>query len=350
MLFCVAVFSCTREKPQSARADTAAQADAGGRFSIVVFVPGIKSGSAIYEMLADGVVKAVEDAPAKGVNAAVSVHIVEGGFNQAQWEEKVTALAASGDYTLIVSSNPSLPAIVQSVSAKFPNQRFLLFDGELTGNARVFTLRYNQREQAYMAGFLAALIAEEAGGGRGVPLVVGIIAGQEYPAMNQVILPGYEEGAKAAVPGTTVDFRVVGNWFDANKAASLASGMIGGGARVILSVCGGAGDGVVQAAQEAGAKVIWFDSSGYDVRPGVIAGSSIVRQDKAAYEMTLAYLQGALAFGQAQIVGVADGFVDFDDENLLYKAVVSEEVREKQDAMLKELRSGQLKLAPPQIK
>jgi len=310
-------------------------------------------------MLADGTKKAADDFAAANPGNNPAVTTIEGGFNQAEWESQVTTLAASGSYDLIVSSNPSMPEIVTSVSAKFPKQKFLLLDGELEGNPNVYTLRYNQREQAYMAGYIAALTAldssveindqtagqtaTQAAIPKGIKRI-GLVAAQEYPIMNNVILPGYTEGAKAVDPDFDVDFRVVGNWFDAAKAAELAAAMIREGEKVLLPIAGGAGQGVVQAATETGAKVIWFDTNGYAIRPGTIIGSSILRQDKAAYEKVTLFLKGALPFGKAEIAGVAGGFVDFVEDDPLYIAAVSQAVRDKQAEMIARLRSGELKL------
>jgi simple sugar transport system substrate-binding protein len=316
--------------------------------SIAVFVPGAASGSPIYEMLIDGVRRAVSEYNNEENGKSASALVIEGGYNQAEWEGKLTTLAASGDYDLIVSSNPSIPALAQAVQAKFPNQRFLLLDGELSGNPNIYTLRYNQREQAYMAGYLAALLLEEAkvktgGGNIGK---IGLIAGQEYPAMLQTILPGYREGASAVNSGITVDFRVVGNWYDAVKCTELASGMIKSGCRVLLCIAGGANEGAVQAAVEAteqgisgGVKIIWFDVNGYAIRPPYIAGSCVLFQDKTAYNKTKLFLEGELPFGEAETAGVRDGYVDFVEDDPLYTAAVSAAVREKQHEMLERLRA-----------
>jgi len=325
---------------ESEKAEKASETGA----SIVVFIPGVMAGSPIYEMLAEGIKKAAEDFAASNQGAAPSVTVIEGGFNQAEWESQVTTLAASASYDLIVSSNPSLPDIVSSVSTKFPKQKFLLLDGELEGNPNVYTLRYNQREQAYMAGYIAALASLEAIGAEPGAKRIGLVAAQEYPVMNNVILPGYIEGALAVDPGFSVDFRVVGNWFDAAKAAELAAGMIRGGVKVLLPIAGGAGAGVVQAASEADAKVVWFDTNGYAIRPGTVIGSTILRQDKAAYEKTTLYLKGALPFGKAEIAGMAQGFVDFVEDDPLYISSVNPSLREKQAALVASLRSGKLKL------
>lgn len=316
--------------------------------SIVVFVPGVTSGSPIYEMLVAGVQKAVDE------KSGTSLKVIEGGFNQAEWESKITSIAASGAYDLIISSNPAMPAICEAVAAKFPKQKFLLFDGQLAGNLQIYTLRYNQREQAFLAGYVAALVAQNAGttqGGRGgssgassgTPKL-GLIAGQEYPAMNTIILPGYLQGARAVDSNFSVDFRVVGNWYDADKGSELASSMIREGARVILPISGGANQGVVQAASDSGAKVVWFDVNGYGIKPGVVVGSAILRQDKAAYKKTKLYLEEKLPFGKAELVGVADGYVDFVDDDPLYVQTVNEPIRKRMADIVARFRNGTLSL------
>ena len=310
--------------------------------SIAVFIPGVMAGSAIYEMLAEGTEKAAADYDST-TGRVTPVTVIEGGFKQAEWETQVTTLAASASYDLIVSSNPSLPDIVASVSLKFPNQKFLLLDATLEGNPNVYTLRYNQREQAYMAGYIAALVSLEMSPAEEVR-IVGLVAAQEYPVMNNIILPGFIEGARAVDPAFSVDFRIVDNWFDAARAAELAAAMIRGGAKVLLPIAGGAGVGVIQAASEAGAKIVWFDTNGYSIRPGTVIGSAILRQDLAAYEKVTRYLEGNLPFGKAEVAGTADGFVNFVEDDPDYIAAVSGAVRQKQAELIALIRSGQLKL------
>ncbi|MDR2143991.1 MAG: BMP family ABC transporter substrate-binding protein [Treponema sp.] len=336
-----ALFSGCAEKKTAAAANTPAEKTIG------VFIPGVISGSPVYEMLAVGVQAAAD--------GRAGVTLIEGGYNQAEWENKVTAMAASASYDLIVSANPSLPNIVSVVSGKFPNQHFLLLDGELDGNPMVYTLRYNQREQGYMAGYLAALItaalspenefSPESGRSpdRSVKRI-GLVAAQEYPVMNNIILPGYLEGARAVDPGFEADFRIVGNWYDAARAEELAADMIRGGVKAILTISGGANEGVVQAAHSAGAKVLWFDNNGYNVRPGTVAGCAVLAQDKAAYNQVRRWLDGELPFGKAETLGVAEGYVDFIQDDPDYILGVPEDIRKKQAAMIAKIRSGELAL------
>ncbi|MCL1815186.1 MAG: BMP family ABC transporter substrate-binding protein [Treponema sp.] len=309
---------------------------------IGVFVPGVTSGSPIYEMLARGVLAAAERYNTDAGSERVTVTIIEGGYNQAEWENKLTAMTASGSYDLIVSSNPSLPDIVSRVSVHFPQQYFLILDGELRGNPRVYTLRYNQREQAYMAGYIAALETEA----NGTVKKIGLVAAQEYPVMNNIILPGFLEGARAVHPAYEVDFRIVGNWYDAAKAAELASDMIRGGVRVLLCIAGGANEGVVNTAGQRDAKVVWFDTNGYNIKPGTVIGSSVLYQDLAAYNQVSRFLSGTLPFGIAETFGVNDNYVDFVQDDPVYFETVPGELRKKQAAMIEKIRSGELTLQP----
>ena len=103
--------------------------------SLAVFVPGVVSGNPVYEMLVSGVEKACSEA---GESAELTV--IEAGTNQAEWAEKLTALASSGKYDGIISSNPSLPALVEPLTEQFPSVKWLLLDGYLEGNPNVATL------------------------------------------------------------------------------------------------------------------------------------------------------------------------------------------------------------------
>jgi simple sugar transport system substrate-binding protein len=120
--------------------------------------------------------------------------------------------------------------------------------------------------------------------------------------------------------------------------------MILGGVKVILCISGGANEGVLQAASERGAKVVWFDTNGYALRPGTVVGSAVLYQEQAAYEQTKRYLAGNLPFGSAEVVGVADGYVDFIEDDPNYIAAVTPVIREVQGRLIERIRSRTLLL------
>ncbi|MBN1647686.1 MAG: BMP family ABC transporter substrate-binding protein [Spirochaetales bacterium] len=281
------------------------------RYDIAVFVPGVVDGSPTYEMLVQGVQKAVSE------SAGAGIKVIEGGFNQGEWQEKLTSLAATGQFELIVSSNPAIPEICAKITEFYPKQKFLLLDGYLPGNTAIYTFRYNQFEQGYLIGYFGAMFTDNLTKGKNSKIRLGLIAGQEYPDMNLSIRPGFERGLKDYLDAGSVDFRVLGNWYDAAKAAELANSMYDQGVDVILSICGGASQGIIKTAGDRHKYVLWFDNNGYSIAPGVIIGCSGIAQTDVAYEKTKAAIQGKLPFGTAEFEGVREKRVFFIDDDPL---------------------------------
>ena len=309
-------------------------------YSIGVFVPGVVDGSPTYEMMVRGVQSAADEEGAR-------VAVVEGGFNQSTWEEGVMSMAASGEYDLIVTSNPSMPEIASSVADAVPEVEFLVLDGYLAGHPRIHTILFNQQEQAFLSGYFAGLITQSTMEQSNAVPRIGLLAGQEYPIMNEVILPAYRLGLQSVVSDGTVDFRVLGNWFDAGKAQEITVDMISQGSDTILTIAGGGNQGTIAAARERGAYVLWYDDSGYDQAPGIVVGSSFVRQDAAGYEATAAAIRGELAFGEAQVLGVADGAVSFDTDHEAFRAAVPAGIRQEMEALINRMEEGELTLEMP---
>lgn len=165
--------------------------------------------------------------------------------------------------------------------------------------------------------------------------------------MNEVILPGYELGLRTVADTGEVDFRVLGNWFDAGGAQEIATDMMARGSDVVLTIAGGGNQGVIAAARERGAYVLWYDDSGYDQAPGIVVGSSFVRQDEAAYDATLRAIEGDLAWGEAVLLGVADGAVSFDTEHPAFRSNVPRGVAAEMEDLLERMRAGELQLEMP---
>jgi len=336
MMLCVPLaFSCSDAK-------AAAKPQNSANYAIAVFVPGVVSGSPVYEMLVAGVKRAVDEEVAAGKKTTYEV--IEAGTAQAEWGTKITSLCADKKYNLIISSNPSIPQIIAPVSEQFPDQDFLVFDAFNEGNSHVTTFRYNQREQAYISGYQAALVSASSMKYANKQKKIGLIAGQEYPAMNDIILPAYLEGAKAVDPSFTVDFRIVGNWYDAAKGAELARAMKAAGVDVIMPIAGGANQGVVSAAKEDGFYVAWFDDNGYAQAPGYVIASSIMAQERLAYEKTKSWIDGTLTRGIPSTVGIADKYIDFVATDPAYIETVPQILRDKQAALMQKLYAGELAL------
>jgi basic membrane lipoprotein Med (substrate-binding protein (PBP1-ABC) superfamily) len=178
---------------------------------------------------------------------------------------------------------------------------------------------------------------------------IGAVVAQEYPVLTQQILPGFQQGFRAVDPSFTLDYRVIGNWSDANKAADLANSMIDTGVSVILPIAGGAGQGVIKAAQNRGVFVVYFDSNAYSLAPGTIVGCATLDQQRAVYESLKKAMQGTLPFGTAAVVDARAGYVDFADTDPLYTRNVPADLRAQMQTVIRKLRAGALILPVPRM-
>ncbi|HAK69103.1 MAG TPA: BMP family ABC transporter substrate-binding protein [Treponema sp.] len=302
--------------------------------SIAVFVPGIMADSPTYAHFAAGVQAGVDEYNSKlqDKSLSASVYIMEAGTNQAEWQSKLTALAADGSYDVIFSSNPSIPELADPLTKQFPNQKFILMDGALDGNNNIACVSYNQKEQTYLSGYISGLMSKTH--------KVGLIAAQEYPVMNNVLYPYYAKGAADAYEGTTCDFRIVGNWYDAAKGAEIADALYSQGVDVILPICGGASQGVISSAVEHGFYLSYIDENSFVKAPGTVISSCATKQELASKECVLAFLNGSTEWGKTKVVGLQQGYIEFIQDDPLYNSTVPENIRKTMAELVSDLMTG----------
>lgn len=299
--------------------------------SIAVFIPGVMAGSPIYEELDQGVREATQ-------NLEITVKTIEGGFNPGEWPEKIKEISATGLYDLIVSSNPSIPEIFNEVSKDFPNQKFICLDGKLEGNSNIYTAQYQQFDQAYLAGYMAGLVTLSNMSGANPEKKVGLVIAHHYPVLDEVLIPGFKKGLKDVDAEIEVDIRIVGNWWDATKAAELTNLMIENGADTFLSISGGATQGVITQCQDKGKYIIHFDSNGYYKAPGTVVGSTIIRQKELTSKIITEFINGEIPFGEAHTFTAKDGYIDFIQDDPLYQDNVPEEIKNEIAKVVKKIK------------
>ncbi|MDR0910615.1 MAG: BMP family ABC transporter substrate-binding protein [Spirochaetaceae bacterium] len=275
------------------------------KVSVLVYITGQMAGSPPYQMLADGATKFAAS------NPNVTVKVYEAGFNQAEWESQLEEQVASGEYNLVLGSNPSLPEICANVGKKFPDIKFIITDAELKGNPQIATYLYNQYEQALYLGYLAGLITTSDMPHANADKKLGFIAAQEYPLLSKHIVPGFTAGAQMVDPAITVDFRVIGNWYDANKAAELAGSAMDTGVDCFSSIAGGTAAGMNKTLQDRGGYAVAFNTNEYASFPGVIVGCGIEEQEKLVTEIMNSCLSGTMHYGDSKTVGAKEGYLGF---------------------------------------
>jgi simple sugar transport system substrate-binding protein len=312
-LFILISFSC--EKKSSPQREK--------KLSVLVFITGVIAGSPPYELMAQG----AEEFSQK--NGNISVKIYEAGMNQAEWEPQLTQMVSTSEYDIVLGSNPSLPEICANIAKNFPNQKFIITDAQYEGNPQIRTYLYDQYEQSFFLGYLAGLVTTSNMANANAAKRIGFIAAQEYPLLTRQMTPGFLEGAKLADPHIELDFRVIGSWADANKAAELASAMMSSGVDVFTAIAGGAAQGMIKTAAEKGAYIVWYNTNVYAQAPGVIVGCGIMEQKKLVMEILQDVLDGKIQYGMSQTVGIKDGYINFDFDDPLFISGLPLEIREK---------------------
>ncbi|MDR0449680.1 MAG: BMP family ABC transporter substrate-binding protein [Treponema sp.] len=320
-----------------------ARTEPSSSLSVLVYITGMVAGSPSYEMLARGAEAFAQS------HSNVTVKVYEAGFNQAEWEEQLSSLVAGGAYDIVLGSNPSLPEICESVGKKFPGQKFIITDAEHSGNPRISTYLYNQYEQSFYLGYLAGLVTTSSMPKANPAKKIGFIAAQEYPLLSRHIVPGFLEGARLADPGIELDFRVIGNWFDANKAADLASSMIDSGVDVFASIAGGAAQGMIRAAEQRGAYVVFHNTNEYSLAPGVIVGCGLMEQEKLVREILSDALAGTVQYGVSRTVGVKEGYLGFAADDPAYTSSLPPDIRDRFDAFMDDIRGGRAAYTAPPL-
>ena len=336
-LVCMVVLSACKPKGSTG------QQEQGKSLSVLVYITGVAAGSPTYEMLATG---AQEFA---GEHGNVTIKIYEAGFNQAEWEEQLHSLVSGGEYDLVLGSNPSLPEICANVGASFPSQKFIITDAAYNGNQQICTYLYNQYEQALFLGYLAGLVTTSGMSNANSAKRIGFIAAQEYPLLNRQMVPGFIDGARRVDPNIELDFRVIGNWYDASKAAELASGMINAGVDVFTSIAGGAAQGLVRTIKERGAYSVNFNTNDYSQAPGFIVGCGKMEQKKLVKEILADALAGKINYSSSKTVGVKEGYIDFIADDPGYRDNVPADIQKKFNSFMDDFRAGRINYTVPAL-
>ncbi len=311
--------------------------------SILVYITGVTAGSPPYTALAEGATEFASE------NQNVTVKVYEAGFNQAQWEEQLTSLVATGEYDIVLGSNPSLPEICVSIGKKFPKQKFVITDAFMEGDPQIRTYLYNQYEQSLFLGYLAGLVTNSSMSHANKSLKIGFIAAQEYPLLNKHMLPGFLDGARMVNPNIELDFRVIGNWFDANKTADLATSMKNAGVDVFAAIAGGAAQGLFKVAKEQGAYIVFHNTNEYNSAPGYVVGCGSMEQKKLTKEILKDALNGTIEYGKASIVGAQEGYLGFISDDPAYSSSLPEDIRVQFDTFMDDIYAGKVAYTLPAL-
>ena len=146
----------------------------------------------------------------------------------ADYVPNMASLARQG-YDLIIGVGFAQGDAIATAAQRFPKVKFAIVDvdqSSLKGKpTNVEGLLFREEQVGYLVGYLAALTAKREGDD-----TISAVGGFKEPPVDRFIA-GYEAGAEAAVPGTTVLHAYSQDWEDQAKCKELALDQIARGLR-----------------------------------------------------------------------------------------------------------------------
>lgn len=277
----------------------------------------------------------------------VEATYVEMGYDSSVW---ATTLAdvSEGDYDIIIVGTYQLQDALQEIAPQYPDNKYIIFDSNVDYSAgdceNVYSISFKQNEASYLAGALAAMMAEKEGKD-----TISAVAAMEIPVLYDFIV-GYIQGATDYNPEIKVITSYVGNFNDTAIAKELAEIQIKNGSAVCFNVAAQAGLGMIEAAAEAGVYAIGVDADQAealaadgktDIADNIV--SSVMKNiDQVVYLSVQRHLAGELPYGTEEALGMTEKAVGIADANEFYTSMTTEEMRTALADMAAKINAGEI--------
>ena len=213
-------------------------------------------------------------------------------------------------YDLIIGVGFLFQEPMKRVASDFPDVKFALIDAVIE-QPNVASLTYRAHEGTFLAGVISALKTETK--------QIGFIGGMKVP-----LVEAFEIGFGAGIKATNPEIEFVADYVgvtpqafnDPAKAKELALTQYNRGVDIILAAAGASGLGVLEAAKSTKNLIIWVDSNGNHLAPGLVLTSVIKGVEISVYETIKSVQEGNFS-GGLKDYGLKEGGVTYivDDVN-----------------------------------
>ena len=237
-------------------------------------------------------------------------------------------------YDLIIGVGFLFQEPMKRVASDFPDVKFALIDA-VVEQLNVASLTYRAHEGTFLAGVIAALKTDTK--------QIGFIGGMKVP-----LVEAFEVGYRAGIQATNPDIKLVADYIgvtpqafnDPTKGKELALTQYNRGVDVILAAAGASGLGVLEAAKDVQKSIIWVDSNGNNLAPGLVLTSVIKGVEISVYETIKSVREGNFS-GGLKNYGLKEGGVEYivDDAN---RTLLSDEILEQVEAFKAKIIAGDI--------
>lgn len=228
--------------------------------------------------------------------------------------EAVLRQAGQAAFGLVIDLEFSTAEPLAAVAPEFPDTAWAFMNLPVEGD-NVTSFVFAEHEGSYLAGALAALVTGDTSiEGINEDLVIGVVGGTKSTGIDKFIV-GFIQGATDANPDVQVLTSYTNDFGDAAKGRAAAEAMFEQGADIVYQIAGGAGLGVIQAAQDAGVYAIGVDTDQSPIAPEAVLTSMVKRTDTAVYESVKGVVEGTLEGGATVNLDLEAGGVELGPIN-----------------------------------
>lgn len=274
----------------------------------------------------------------------ITVKTTEFGNDPAKMEPTLLDAADDGYDVIIVPSQ--FDDLLKQHATDYPDTQFWLFDNSFDNESgdydNVYAMTYRANEASYLGGYIAASMSETG--------KLGFLGGMDNNIINDFLV-GFAQGAQEVDPDIQVTSSFVGAWDDSAKGKELGLSMYNQGASMAFNVAGGSGVGLIEAGAETDNLVLGVDSdqammykeNGQEDYASVIPTSVLKNVGASLHRAIGLYLDGSLAVGTTESLGLAEDMVGLAD-NEYYEKLVPEDIREEVKEVKQKITDGELKV------
>ena len=237
-------------------------------------------------------------------------------------------------YELIIGVGFLFQEPIMRVAAEFPQVNFAIVDVEAK-RPNVASLVFKAREGTFLVGAIAAMKTETN--------KIGFIGEMNVPLLHR-FEAGYRAGAATINPQTEVLVDYTGVTPDAfndpAKGKELALAQYNKGVDIIIAAAGATSLGILEAAKEKQKYIIWIDSNGNHLAPGLVLTSIIKGVELAIYQTIQHVVEGNFTDG-TKIYGIKEGGIEYivDQHN---RDLLSKEILERVEELKRKIIAGEI--------
>ncbi len=350
LLLCATACADTQEEETSPDAE-------GEVFSVMALLPSFEGS---YFSAALNAVKTLEENyPGKvSVNAAemgaIAMEDATAENELAAYQPFFDEACQSGEYDLIVCCGAECNAALVYAAETYPQQKFFNLDIQSVPETfaespaeNVYGVCYDNKDLGYLAGYVACQVTTSDMEKANEDKKVGVIVGVDVPGMNEYI-GGFCQVCEEN--GVTVYIDYAGDFTEdvIPAVAEKAKAMYDDGVDVIWQVAGTAGNGVFQAAKEAGRYAFGVDCDQTLTVTDAEEAATIVTSFYADFTASMdavyqSVVQGNFPGGTYPTVGLKEGFVGYAD-NEQFQSMTNEGIRTSIANLYAEMSTGEVEI------